>query len=337
VSRHVAPHPSTTNDGTGTSTSATYVSYLVPTSRSSNAVFRKLGNTGFDVSTVGFGTWQIGGGRWKSASPAEYIKLLRYARDLGINIFDTAVVYGQYTNERLNLQSRSQELLGEAFRDCRDRVFYCVKVGQFDEYSHRAQFDANRLVDQVTQSMRRLRTDYLDICLIHAPTLIDVRRGIAIEIARTLQALGLVRAVGYSFEAEPEHVRVALEQRIDIIMLQYNLIDDQCAAVLRQAQDHGVGVLVGGPYKRGYLTGQFNQLEDLPQEDDYWRWNVAYNAGKVAGILERVRGLMKEHPNVVAFRCHALRFVLDAPGVCSAIVGHRSAEEIRENLMHAIG
>nr|WP_239015257.1 aldo/keto reductase [Archangium violaceum] len=303
----------------------------------SQSAFRKLGNTGFDVSTIGFGTWQIGGGRWKSGSADECVGLLHQALDLGINIFDAAVVYGQYHDERKYPQSRSQEILGQAFQDRRDRVFYCVKVGQFDEYSHRSHFDANRLVDQVKQSLRRLRTDYLDICLVHAPSLADVRRGVAIEILRTLQALGLVRAIGYSFEAEPEHVRAALEQRVDVIMLQYNLIDTHCATVIQEAQAHGVGVLVGGPYKRGYLCGRFSSLEDLPQEDDYWRWNIQYNSGKVVETLDKVRALMNDHRSPAAFRGHALRFVLTCPGVCSAIVGHRSADELRENLSHSRG
>jgi aryl-alcohol dehydrogenase-like predicted oxidoreductase len=301
------------------------------------ANFRKLGNTGFDVSTIGFGTWQIGGGRWKTASTTKCITLLQHALDLGVNIFDAAVVYGQYCDERNYLQSRSQELLGQAFSDHRNRVYYCVKIGQFDELSHRSLYEATRLVDQVRQSIRRLRTDYLDICLIHAPTLDDVRRGVAIEILRTLQALGMVRAIGYSFEAEPEHVLAALDQRVDVIMLQYNLIDDQCAGVLSQAKDRGVGILVGGPYKRGYLTGRFTCIEDLPREDDYWCWNVARNPGKVAYTLERVKVLMENHATPADFRRRVLRFVLDGVGVCSAIVGHRSAAELHENLDHARG
>jgi aryl-alcohol dehydrogenase-like predicted oxidoreductase/GNAT superfamily N-acetyltransferase len=301
----------------------------------SESAYRKLGNTGFDVSTVGFGTWQIGGGRWKADPANACVSLLRQALESGINIFDAAVVYGQYCDEHHYAQSRSQEILGQAFSDQRDRVYYCVKVGQFDEYSHRSQFDAQRLVDQVKQSMRRLRTDYLDICLIHAPTLNDVRRGVAIEVLRTLQALGMVRAVGYSFEAEPEHVRAALEQRVDVIMLQYNLIDRQCAVVLQEAHDHGVGILVGGPYKRGYLTGNFAQLDDLPLEDDYWAWNVKHNPRKVVETLERVQALMNRHQSVAAFRRQALRYVLDCPGVSSAIIGHRSIDEVRENLTYA--
>jgi aryl-alcohol dehydrogenase-like predicted oxidoreductase len=294
--------------------------------------YRKLGNTGFDVSTVGFGTWQIGGGRWRQIDDLEAVHVLQSARDLGVNIYDAAVVYGQYNDESGELRSRSRELLGKAFRCRRDEVYICLKVGQFDEYSHRSDFDARRIVDQLNASLRALGTDWVDICLIHAPSLQDVRDGKAIEVLKTLQALGKVRAIGYSFENEPDHVQAALQQRVDVIMLQYNLIDTDCASVITQARDHGVGILIGGPYKRGYLTGRFNTIEELPMEDDYWKWNLDHNPAKVVRTLAAVDARRKDCVDDVSFRRKALRFILDHPGVASAIVGHRSMAEVKENL-----
>jgi aryl-alcohol dehydrogenase-like predicted oxidoreductase len=300
------------------------------------SAYRKLGRTGLDVSILGFGTWQIGGGRWRPVGEEEALRLLRMARDLGVNIFDAAVVYGQYSDENGCVQSRSQELLGKAFGPAADDVLICTKVGQYDEYAHRANFGAERLVEQVRQSMRRLRTDVLDICLVHAPSLWEVRNGLAIEILKTLQAVGWIRAIGYSFETEPQHVMAALEQPIDVIMLQYNLLDRQCEDAIDQAEEHGVGVLVGGPYKRGYLTGRYESLDDLPTDDDYWRWNVRRNPRKVSATLQAVATLAKDTAGAADLRARALHHVLRKPGVTSAIVGHRTAEEVVENLEHAV-
>jgi aryl-alcohol dehydrogenase-like predicted oxidoreductase len=180
--------------------------------------------------------------------------------------------------------------------------------------------------------LRVLGSEWVDICLIHAPSLQDVREGKANEVLKTLQALGKVRSIGYSFEAEPEHVRAALAQRVDVIMLQYNLIDTSCASVITTAEDHGVGILVGGPYKRGYLTGRFNTVEDLPTHDDYWKWNLDHNAAKVVRTLDAVDAQRKDSVDEVSFRRRALRFVVDHPGVSSAIVGHRSMAEVQENI-----
>jgi hypothetical protein len=110
-------------------------------------------------------------------------------------------------------------------------------------------------------------------------------------------------------------------------MLQYNLIDTSCASVITTAEDYGVGILVGGPYKRGYLTGRFNTVEDLPTHDDYWKWNLDHNAAKVVRTLDAVDAHRKDSVDEVSFRRKALRFVVDHPGVSSAIVGHRSMAE----------
>ncbi|MES2134802.1 MAG: aldo/keto reductase [Patescibacteria group bacterium] len=294
-------------------------------------LYRKLGNTGFDVSLLGFGVWQIGGGRWHSNSEKENIEILQAAQKLGINIFDAAVVYGQYKDERGYLQSRAQELLGKAFKNKRSEVFYCLKLGQFDEYSHRSNFEPERIVDQFKQSLRRLQTDYVDILLIHAPSLEKVKNGKAIAVAKTLQALGLVKAIGYSFENEPEHVRAALTQDIDVIMLQYNLIDTECKEAIKEAEEYGIGVLVGGPLKRGYLTGNFKKIEDLPLIDDYWKWNLQHNRGKVEQVLKKVLVLLEKNTSPKGLRRSAFEHILKESGVSAIVVGNRTMKEIEEN------
>jgi aryl-alcohol dehydrogenase-like predicted oxidoreductase len=295
-------------------------------------LYRKLGNTGYDISTIGFGTWQIGGGRWDIPSEKEIITLLQDANNVGINIFDVAVVYGQYKDSQGYLQSRSQEFLGKAFVHSRQQVIYCLKLGQFDEYSHRHNYNPKRIVEQFLQSLRRLQTDYVDIALIHAPSIQFVKDGKAITILQTLQALGHIKNIGYSFEAEPEHVSEAIKQPIDVIMLQYNLLDTQCEKVIEQARLHGIGVLVGGPLKRGYLTGKFRKLDDLPKKDDYWQLNINLNKEKVETLLKQVDFLLEQYSTPENLRRESLNFVLKQPGVASCIIGHRCIDEVLENI-----
>lgn len=294
--------------------------------------FRKLGCTGYDVSNIGFGTWQIGGGRWQVNSEAERISLLQEANELGVNIFDVAVVYGQYENNTGYLQSRSQELLGAAFSKKRESVIYCLKLGQFDEYTHRHDYDPKRIVQQFQHSLKRLQTDFIDICLIHAPSIQDIKQGRAISVLKTLQALGHVRSIGYSFEAESEHAQIAIEQSIDVLMLQYNLLDQECAKVIEQARLHGIGVLIGGPFKRGYLTGKYQSTNDFSLEDEYWRWNINLNRRKVEALLVQSNQLLTVHESPEALRKASLQFILNQAGACSCVVGHRSIDEVRENI-----
>lgn len=293
--------------------------------------YRKLGQTGFDVSVVSFGTWQLGGRRWHDLGSDEAERLLHQALDQGVNLFDSSTVYGQRIDENGYLQSQAQERLGKAFRKNRDEVYYCVKLGQFDEFSHRSDYSPRRMVEEVKQSLRRLQTDHIDILLVHAPTLEKVEDEKAYSVIATIRDLGLAKAIGYSFEAEPIHAQSALKQPIDVIMLQYNLLEQQCGDVLSQLDRSGIGVLVGGPFKRGYLSGKYRNLDDLPlQTEDYWNWNVTRNKLKVEATLDKVRGLLDLYGSASELRRQALSFILNRSGVSAAVIGFQGAAEIAE-------
>lgn len=296
--------------------------------------YRKLGRTGYDLSTLGFGTWQLGGGRWQSLPEDESVTLLQSAAQLGVNIYDAAAVYGQYQDATGRLTSRSLELLGKAFGSgsLRESTAICLKLGQFDEVAHYADYTPRRVVGQLQYALKLLQREVIDICLIHAPSLHEVMDGRALAVVQTIKALGLAKAVGYSFENEPEHAALAIQQGVDVIMLQYNLLDSQCASVLDEVWDSGVGVLVGGPFKRGYLSGQYRQLSDFPRTDDYWNRNVTINPGKVSSILDRTNALLDQAGSPAALRRKALAHILAKPAVASVIVGHRKLEEVSDNV-----
>lgn len=295
-------------------------------------LYRKLGCTGYDASLIGFGTWQLGEQRWSLPSNTDSIRLLQESRELGVNIYDVAVVYGQYQDQLGYLQSRAQERLGQAFARQRDKVIYCLKLGQFDEYSHRHDYEPKRIIEQFQHSLRRLKTDYIDICLIHAPSIYEVKSQKAITVLKTLQALGQVRMIGYSFEAEPEHALLAMTQSIDVIMLQYNLLDQECATVIDEARIRGIGILCGGGFKRGYLTGRYLSLDDLPMDDDYWQWNIKLNKEKVEQIISQVNILLAECGSPENLRKAALAYILQRSSIGSCIIGHRTIDEVSENI-----
>lgn len=295
-------------------------------------IYNKLGRTGLDCSKLGFGTWQIGGGRWKGLNDSDSIELLRKANEIGVNIFDAAVVYGQYRGAFNEKRSRSLELLGKAFpKNKRNDIIICVKIGQIEEYSHRAIYRPENLVKQVKEALLQLDTDYIDICLIHAPSLSEVKDQRAISVLQTLQAIGIVKFIGYSFEDEPDHVRIALNHEIDVIMLQYNLIDDSCDEIFDLALTKGIGILVGGPLKRGYLSGEFEKIDDLPLDDDYWNWNLRYSKSKVENTLKKVVDLKRKYGSAKSLRKEAFRYIIKHKAVSSVIVGHRKENEVEEN------
>ncbi|MCH6255041.1 aldo/keto reductase [Puniceicoccaceae bacterium K14] len=294
--------------------------------------YRKLGHTGLDVSAVACGSWQLGGKRWRGLSDKDTVSFFHTCLDRGINLYDVSTAYGQYEDEAACFHSRSQELLGRAFEDKREEVIINLKLGHLDEYTHRRNFTPSYLIRSFKQSLKRLRTDYADICLIHAPSIADIEAQQSIRVLQTLQELGLVGAIGYSLENEPEHLRIALKQDIDIIELQYNLISQECGEAIEEARKHGIGIIASGVYKRGLLTGRFRHLDDLPLQDEYWQYNRNLCEGKLVSLLETTRNLLDQYGSPLDLRKAALGFVLDHPGVSTAVMGHRAVKELDENI-----
>jgi len=114
-------------------------------------------------------------------------------------------------------------------------------------------------------------------------------------------------------------------------MLQYNLIDIDCQSVFFDAEKSGIGVLTGGPFKRGYLTGRFNTIKDFPIEDNYWEWNLRYNPQKVKSILAKVNLLKEKYGSEENLKRQALKFIDAKNRSGSIIVGFRKDKEIVEN------
>ena len=119
---------------------------------------RPLGRTGLEVSEIGLGAWQLGNPVWQMNDHAEALRIVEAALDKGCNFFDTAPGYGA---------CRSEEILGQALAPHRDRVVLCSKFGHTAEGG--SDFSRAAVRPSIEASLRRLRTDRLDVCLLHNP------------------------------------------------------------------------------------------------------------------------------------------------------------------------
>ena len=210
---------------------------------------RRLGNTGIEVSILGLGTVKFGRDQgvkyprpYKLPSDGQIADLLRVAKSLGINLLDTAPAYGS-----------SEQRLGEAIQGDRDHWLLCTKVGEeFDGVRSNYDFSATHTLTSISRSLERLRTDTLDIALVHT----DGRSMAEIEAAGTFQALrrlqreGVVKAVGFSGKG-PADGRAALPLS-DVLMCAVNANDWREAPLAAAAAEAGVGVLVKKPLASGH-------------------------------------------------------------------------------------
>jgi myo-inositol catabolism protein IolS len=287
---------------------------------------RPLGNTGIMVSEIGVGAWQLGGplkldgivdghpelGRDFS------IRLIREAGELGVNFIDTAEQYGNGESERR---------VGDALAGQREKWVIGTKFGnQVGPNGERVRDTSPaRVPVSIEGSLKRLRTDYIDVYLYHIPP----QRGEAEEAATILQKAkqeGKVRAVGISTNDLQQVEYLHSLGCLDVVQYPKNLIETQeplCDWIVR----HRAGGVVRGAFYGGRLNGRyFHKPPEFGPDDIRRRWNLLDAAAEYARyavfeeLLTPARGMIQL----------ALRFLLDDPATSTIIPGGKSIEDYRE-------
>ena len=213
---------------------------------------RPLGSTGLQVSALGLGTVKFGRNEQVKYPTAFSLpddkaiaRLLDEARELGINLIDTAPAYGS-----------SEERIGNILKQRRDWIL-CTKVGEeFTNGQSQFDFSASHTRMSIERSLQRLRTDYLDLVLIHSDgndaAILEQEECLA--TLQQLQKAGVIRALGMSTKTIAGGI--AAVQALDVVMLTYNL-QQRDEAVLELATQQGKGVLV----KKGLMSGHVGNTE----------------------------------------------------------------------------
>jgi aryl-alcohol dehydrogenase-like predicted oxidoreductase len=288
-----------------------------------------LGRSGLDVSRVAFGTWQLGGD-WGSFDEDAAIGAIRHARELGVNIFDTAQAYGF---------GRSEEMLGKALRSelARDRDSLVIATkGGINPGSARPR-DARRdwLRSGVEASLRTLGVDHIDLYQVHWPD----SETPAEETATALQELvdeGKLRHVGVSNYDADQLASFDKTRPVETLQPPYHLfrrdIED---SVLPYTREHNIGVLAYSPLGSGLLTGQLTPDSTFGTDD--WRSRSSAFRGETLrrnlAVVDRLTELASSRG--LSIGQLATAWVLAQPGVHVAIVGARSARNIENSLAAA--
>lgn len=305
----------------------------------STTLTRTLGRSGLEVSALGMGCWAIGGpfigaSGWPSGygvvDDAESIRAIHRALDLGITLFDTANVYGAGHSERI---------LGQALGQQRAKVLIATKFGnQFDEETRMATgilSDPRIHVRQACEaSLRRLRTDYIDIYQFHLGDY-DLER--AVEVRDMLEQLvseGKIRFYGWSTD-DPERAHL-FAQGPHCVAVQHTLnVFEDNPAILKVCEDDNLASLNRGPLSMGLLTGKYTARDQIGEQDirnSSLAWNP-FNAERMPGLLrqlDKVRQILTSDGRTLAQG--ALGWLWARSGRTIPIPGFKTVQQVEENV-----
>ena len=285
--------------------------------------FSKITGTDLTVSRIGLGTWAMGGWMWGGSETEESIKTIHAAIDQGITLIDTAPVYGF---------GKSEEIVGEALarNKSRHKVVIATKVGlnwrdgqPFRDSSRR------RIFAEIEDSLRRLRTDSIDIYQVHWPDpLTPVRE--CPEAMLELYRQGKIRAIGVSNFSRLQMHTFRQIAPIHTVQPPYNLFERQAEEeVLPYCLWHSIATLAYGAICRGLLSGRMT-IDTRFSGDDQRNIDPKFQHPRYAQYLRAVEQLdrfARENfgKNVMQL---ALRWVLEQPAVSVALMGARHPSQL---------
>lgn len=293
---------------------------------------RTLGHSGLALTTIGLGTWAMGGGGWKfgwgDQDDTESVRAIRAGLDAGINWIDTAAVYGH---------GRAERVVGQAIAGRRDEVIVATKCGRVWEGDSREIGKSLRRASVLAEcdaSLRRLGVDVIDLYQIHWPEPDEeVEEGWA--AVAELVAAGKVRFAGVCNFSVGQLERAQAIHPVTSLQPPYSMLKrDIEAELVPWCERHNVGILAYSPMQAGLLTGAFTRERALALSDDDWRSrNPFFQEPQLSANLRVVDGLRPIAARLgLSVAQLALAWVLRLPTVTSAIAGARRPEQIQETV-----
>src|SRR5215469_661317 len=295
--------------------------------------YRPFGQTGIQISAIGVGCWEIGGG-YGSIEETEFIKAVNRALDLGINCFDTAEAYGF---------GASEKSLAKALGSRRKDAVITTKFGVgYPGAPILRDVGRKRVMECIEKSLKSLDTDYVDVYLIHWPD----RTTPFEETMRALDDLvkqGKVRAVGLSNFRLSEIKTCMAERRVDVVQYCWNMFDRRMQQeIFPYCRENNIGVMAYGSLAYGMLTGTFS--EEMTFDKNDWRakrgqllnlnlFQHLFGADhylKNLRAVEELKAMAKRYGK--SLPQFALRWTLSNPVISTALVGCRNPREVDDNV-----
>jgi len=295
---------------------------------------RPLGDTGFDVTEIGLGTWEIGAD-WGTVPKEEGYRAVATALDEGVDFLDTADVYGDGRSERLIRQVLDDEDVDE------DDIVVATKAGRRLDPHTADGYNKENLERFVDRSRENLGVETLDLLQLHCPPNDVYYQPETFDALATLRDIGKIAHYGVSVEKVEQALKAIEYPGVETVQIIFNLFRQRPKdRLFEEARKQDVGIIVRVPLASGLLTGAFDHDTEFPKDDhrNFNRDGSAFDRGETfAGLpydesLKMVDELEKHVPSNMTMAQFALRWILDHDAVSTVIPGSTSPEHIRDNV-----
>jgi len=294
--------------------------------------YRILGKTGFEISEVSLGTWQVGGKWGEDFDRDNAEKIINTALDNGINFIDTADVYSD---------GESEAAIGRVLKGRSEKIYVASKCGRKISPHSNEEYTPKRLRDLVENSLRNMQLEQLDLIQLHCPpTDVYYRPEIFAEFDKMKQE-GKIANLGVSVEKVEEAIKAMEYPNVATVQIIFNMFRQRPAdKFFKMAKANNVGIIARVPLASGLLSGKFSRDTTFSENDhrNFNREGKAFDKGETfAGIdyetgLKAVEELKKELSEIYSLPQYALKWILMFNEVSTIIPGASKPDQVISNI-----
>ncbi len=293
--------------------------------------YRELGKTGFRVSEVSLGTWQVGGGWGAEFDDGKADRIINTAIDHGVNFLDTADVYGD---------GRSEAAVSRVVKKRTEKIYIATKCGRRLSPHTSEQYTTKAMAGFVEDSLRNMKRDTLDLIQLHCPPTEVFYRPEIFESFDRLKQEGKILNLGVSVEKVEEALKAIEYPNVTTVQIIFNMFRTRPAELFfAEAKRRNVGIIVRVPLASGLLSGRFAETTSFKEGDhrNFNREGKSFDKGETfSGVpyevgIAAVERLKKTLPGRAPMALTALRWVLMFPEVSTVIPGASREDQAEQN------
>lgn len=294
---------------------------------------RILGKTGFEISEVGIGTWQVGGKWGTDFSHSNADAILNTAIDNGVNFIDTADVYGD---------GESEKAVGRLVRSRKERIYVATKCGR-KLYPHiDATYQEKELRKFVEDSLKNMGLETIDLIQLHCPPPETYFRPEIFELFDTLKKEGKILNLGVSVEKIDEALKAIEYENVTTIQIIFNMLRQRPSEhFFAEAARKKIGIIARVPLASGLLSGKFSPSTTFGKDDHraFNRNGEAFDKGETFSgvdymkgleVVDKIKKLFSQHTDLSAI---ALKWILMFPEVSCVIPGISNPNQVLSNIL----